>query len=61
DAPGFDKAADDFLVWVKSTKGESSTYRRYKFACEVLNGHAIRSPVRKPQRRSNKAVCSSEK
>jgi len=36
DAPLFEKAADDFLNWVKTTKGETNTHRRYKFAADVL-------------------------
>lgn len=39
DAPIFEKAADDFLAWIITTKGETGTHRRYKFAAAVLKSY----------------------
>ncbi len=36
EAPAFEKACDDFLLWAKVKHQESVTYRRYYFACRTL-------------------------
>lgn len=39
DAPLFEKAADDFSAWIKTTKGETSTFKRYSFSVAVLKSY----------------------
>ncbi len=36
EAPAFEKAAEDFLLWAKVKHHELATYNRYYFACKTL-------------------------